>query len=342
MNFNTWSRMDRGINGGIRHRKLKGQLVGHVPITRFRAGDSRHRGWVRRTEICVDGTRVGRSFLVKMYASTSRDMIGAHSLLIETLQGIPPVGNPQKKDAVAELLPIAAGDVKERYIKLRSGWGEGGSGITGEHDGGAGAKHQGVPTQQLRMHLVLRVVHSGCRAGVRFERRGRFAQDTVACAWERDGVKDATLQSDNRVGSMVGNDVFLLLEAGRTVKDDEVDVEEVERKEGSGRETHQNRAISMNPDPSQKGEISGPAIDTSMLWPGRLDSNANRPHQKNLNVESQRERDRGEGQAGAQRSASTRRGKDLQRVRCKRREYLGVTRVPTKLEGEDPQSRLST
>jgi hypothetical protein len=89
------------------------------------------------------------------------------------------------------------------------------------------------------MHLVLRVVRSGCTADMSFERRGRVAQDTVAvgrrgrrrlerrgplvwhaasagggsgpgfnlrCAvwsvWKRDGVKDATLQSDNRVGAV--------------------------------------------------------------------------------------------------------------------------------------------
>ncbi|KAJ7797630.1 hypothetical protein B0H13DRAFT_1934081 [Mycena leptocephala] len=120
---------------------------------------------------------------------------------------------------------------------------------------------------------------SAGRGRRRLERREPLARHVSM--WVRDGVKDATLQSGNRVGAMAENDVFLLLEVGRTF----------------GFQQH----VCTN-------------------WP--------HPNmEKNLNVEGQRERDRGEGQAGAQHSASTRRGKDVQRVRCKRREYIGVTRV---------------
>jgi hypothetical protein len=66
----------------------------------------------------------------------------------------------------------------------RRDWSEDTHGARGP-DGGAGAEHQGAPTQLLRMHLVLRVVRSGCTAGVSFERRGRVAQDTVAVGGRR-------------------------------------------------------------------------------------------------------------------------------------------------------------
>ncbi|KAJ7884685.1 hypothetical protein B0H13DRAFT_1889896 [Mycena leptocephala] len=145
-------------------------------------------------------------------------------------------------EAVAELLRIAAGDVEERHIKLRSGanWGEG----------------------------------SRCTAGVSFERRDSIGQETVA----RDGVKDATLQLGNRVVQcvvvrglgrgvpvldMVENDGFLLFEAGRWARSREgrerimkggvdVDVEEAERKEGSGERNAPKSRDSFNPDPSQE------------------------------------------------------------------------------------------
>ncbi|KAJ7811450.1 hypothetical protein B0H13DRAFT_1926726 [Mycena leptocephala] len=362
-------RMDRAINKGIRHRKLKGPLVRQVAITGFRAGDSRHRGWVRRTEICVDGTRVGGSFFGQNFVpggstrnegqelTGSRGQVVSDVVLLEMSQRwkSPEESNNFIK-AVAELLRIAAGDVEERHIKLRGcvraqAW---------SSDGGTGARMLTGPGDPMEESVWApgnanaAATHAlGVAAGVSFERQGHVAQDTVAvggkgrrprerrgplarhvvsagggsgrdfnvrCAvwsvWNRDAFKDGALQSDNRVGA--GSN---LEERGRMVKDNE-------RSSGRGcgrsrekrrerRETHQNRAIPINPDPSQKGENSGPAIDA-----------ANRPHpnmEKNLNVEGQRERDRGEGRAGAQRSASMRRGKDVQRVRRKRREYR-VTR----------------
>jgi hypothetical protein len=49
-----------------------------------------------------------------------------------------------------------------------------------------------------------------------------------------------------------------------------VNVEEVERKEGSGEpNAPKSRNFRINPDLLQKGESTGPAI---MLWPERLDS----------------------------------------------------------------------
>jgi hypothetical protein len=47
-------------------------------------------------------------------------------------------------------------------------------------DGGVSVGHEGAPTQLLRMHSVLRVVRSGCTAGVNFERRDSIGQETVA------------------------------------------------------------------------------------------------------------------------------------------------------------------
>jgi hypothetical protein len=65
-----------------------------------------------------------------------------------------------------------------RVEQRRRDWSEDAQGARGP-DGGAGAEHQGALTQALRMQLVLRVVRSGCTAGVSSERRGRIAQDTV-------------------------------------------------------------------------------------------------------------------------------------------------------------------
>ncbi|KAJ7924021.1 hypothetical protein B0H13DRAFT_1864317 [Mycena leptocephala] len=89
-----------------------------------------------------------------------------------------------------------------RVEQRQRDWSEDAHGARGP-DGGAGAEHQGALTQALRMQLVLRVVRSGC---------------TASSMWVRDGVKDATLQSGNRVGAMVENDVFLLLQAGRCAR----------------------------------------------------------------------------------------------------------------------------
>ncbi|KAJ7884700.1 hypothetical protein B0H13DRAFT_1889909, partial [Mycena leptocephala] len=172
-------------------------------------------------------------------------------------------------------------------------------------DGGAGAEHQGTQTQLLRMHLVLRVVRSGCTAGVSFERRDSIGQDTVARV-ERDGVKDATLQSVNRAS--------VRREVHRTVKDNEG---RSGRGRGRSREKRRERGekrtkIARFPltQIHRRRGSSGRVIDASMLWPGHLDSSgmsatANRPHLKNLNVEDQWELGRGKGQAGARRSVST-------------------------------------
>ncbi|KAJ7904072.1 hypothetical protein B0H13DRAFT_1881919 [Mycena leptocephala] len=210
---------------------------------------------------------------------------------------------------------VSWGDGPEcMYWAARRDWSEDAHGARGP-DAGVGVGHQGAPTQLLRMHLVLRVVRSGCTAGVSFEQ------------W--DSIQ--TVASDNRDGARREVRGLWIMKGGVNV-----DVEEAERKKGSGRETHQNRAIPINPDPSQKGESSGPAIDASMFWAECLDSSGTSAvvmvQITNLNVEGQRERDRGQDQAGVQRSASTRSGKDVQRVRCKRREYVGVSRgVPPSL-----------
>jgi hypothetical protein len=63
-----------------------------------------------------------------------------------------------------------------RVEQRRRDWSEDAHGARGP-DGGAGTEHQGALMQALRMHLVLRVVRSGCMAGVSFELRGRGGQE---------------------------------------------------------------------------------------------------------------------------------------------------------------------
>ncbi|KAJ7810550.1 hypothetical protein B0H13DRAFT_1927315 [Mycena leptocephala] len=318
------SRMNGGINKGTRHQKLKGPLVGHVLITRFRAGDSRHRGWVKRTEICADGTRVGGSFIDQNKLTRTRPKkfgcklaVLANNLKVSVVSELK-ARHPKRRiwrlsrnlaEAVAERLRIAAGDVEERHIKLRSGadWGD------------ASERRGGVATAGLERRCSR-------DPGTRWRSRRRAPGNANAAAahavsgagrtivvhggresvWERDSVKDATLQSENRVGA--GSN---LEEGGRTVMDNEgrsgrgrgtsrEKRRERERNAPKSRDSHEPRSIA-------EGRELGTSHRCQYVVARTLDSSgtsatANRPHpnmEKNFNVEGQRERDRGEDLAGA-------------------------------------------
>ncbi|KAJ7844482.1 hypothetical protein B0H13DRAFT_1908873 [Mycena leptocephala] len=86
--------------------------------------------------------------------------------------------------------------VLQTPLERRRDWSDHARG-TGGPDGGAGAEHQGVLTQALRMHSVLRVVRSHWVGDSRGGREG-----TEATVWKRDAFKDGTLQSGNRIGAM--------------------------------------------------------------------------------------------------------------------------------------------
>ncbi|KAJ7898124.1 hypothetical protein B0H13DRAFT_1884360 [Mycena leptocephala] len=233
-----------------------------------------------------------------------------------------------------------------RVEQRRRDWSEDAHGAGGP-DGGAGAEHQGTQTQLLRMHLVLRVVRSGCTAGVSFERRDSIGQDTVAvggrgrrrlerreplarhvvsagggsgrdfnvrCAvwsvWERDVVKDATLESVNRAS--------VRREVHRTVKDNEG---RSGRGRGRSREKRRERGekrtkiarFPLTQIHRRRGELGTShrcQYVVARTFGFQRHVRTNRPHLKNLNVEDQWELGRGKGQAGARHSVSTGRGKE--------------------------------